>query len=218
MSNIFFSEINECGSVQIPEFTGIRILHMPFLLGDLDSLPDFLSGWSDFFSNMFGLMHIKSGIAYVTIDQKNVQPGKTHRRKGLHVDGVMEGKIGCTFGGGPFGTLKDGMYTVSSHQACRAWNQFFDGMAGWDGECDHLLPQAKKENEILLKPNEVYWLSGLCVHESMPVENEVNRTFVRITMPNDKPWFDGFTLNPKGIKHEGKMMPRRTKFMDEYKD
>lgn len=221
-TNIFYSDIHEVNELILPKFSDIRILHMPFALGDLDSIPSFLNHWKSFFQSMFDMIHVKSGIAYITIDEKNVKKGETHRRAGLHVDGVAEGKIGCCFGPSPgpgptFGTMQDGMYSISSHAYCRAWKQEFSGLAGWDGECDHLLDQAKNESEIILKPNRLYWMGGLCVHESMPVKEDVQRTFVRVTMPNKNPWFDGFTLNPLGIKHEGPMYPRRTKYMDDYK-
>jgi len=210
----FQSVIEERQNISFPEYKGIRILHMPLILGDLDSLPDYLDHWRHTFTQLFNIAHIKKGIAYITIDEKIVKKGDTHRRKGLHVDGVYQGHAGCTFGGGTFGQVGNGMYLASSEIGCRAWKQEFIGRAGHDGECDHLSNQCKKENEIILDKNKVYWLDGLCVHESIPMEQNTQRTLIRFTMPNDNPWFEGFTLNPKGVKHEGKMMPRRTQFMD----
>jgi hypothetical protein len=212
--NTFESSIKLSGEITFPEFSGIRILQMPFILGDIESIPDFLFHWKNTFLQLFDISHIKNGIAYITIDEKIVKKDETHRRKGLHVDGVFEGHAECTFGGGTFGTIKDGMYLASSEIGCRAWNQSFNGWAGYEGECDHLLDQCKPENEVILNKNKIYWLGGLCVHESIPMKKDTKRTLIRMTLPNDNPCFDGFTLNPKGIKHEGKMLPRRSKFMD----
>ena len=214
---MFFSKFKLVGKIDFPDYRGIRILQMPFILGDIESIPDFLSHWVETFKSLFEISHIKSGIAYITIDEKLVKKGQTHRRKGLHVDGIYKGNAGCTFGGdggGPFGTVGDGMYLVSSEIGCRAWNQSFNGWPGYEGECDHLMDECKKENETIFQKNEVYWVDGLCVHESLPMKKDTFRQMVRLTMPNDNPWFEGFTLNPKGIKHTGKMMPRRIEFMD----
>lgn len=212
--NMFESRLKEVGKVNFPDYTGIRILQMPIIMGDLDSIPDNMSHWKEAIDQLFKIAHIKNGIGYITIDEKIVKKGKSHRRAGLHVDGVFEGHAGCTFGGGTFGTVADGMYLAASKIGCRAWNQNFEGWAGYDGECDHLKEQCQKNTEIILQPDKVYWIGGLCVHESMPMIEDTQRILVRLTMPNDNPWFEGFTLNPKGIKHTGKMLPRRIQYMD----
>ena len=213
--NRFNSKLELVGNINFPVFRNIRILQMPIILNDLDSIPDFLIHWKDTFLSLFNIARIKEGIAYITIDEQIVKKGSTHRRKGLHVDGVFKGHAGCTFGGGTFGSVKDGMYLASSEIGCRAWNQEFQGFAGYEGECDHLIDQCNPESEVILQKNKVYWLGGLCVHESMPMKEDTKRTLIRLTMPNDNPWFDGFTLNSKGIKHEGIMLPMRTQFMGE---
>lgn len=41
-------------------------------------------------------------VGYITIDEKEVAPGKTHRRSGLHVDGVYQASAGV-WGGGVWG-------------------------------------------------------------------------------------------------------------------
>jgi hypothetical protein len=53
----------------------------------------------------------------------------------------------------------------------------------------------------------------MCVHESVPVATDTERTFVRLSMPSTAPWFEGYTVNPKGILPTGPILPRRT-FMD----
>jgi len=209
----FDSKFQQKGTANLPEFTSTKVLQMPLIMGDLDSIPDFLSHWTGAIKQLFAISHIKSGVGYITIDEKDIPVGQTHRRAGLHVDGVSNGRTGCSFGGGTtFATPGDGMLVASSVAGCRAWNQTFKGWPGNDGECDHLLDQC--DLGTTLEPNTAYWMAGMCVHESVPVQESTRRQFVRLSMPNDNPWFEGFTLNPNGVEHAGKMMPRRTKYMD----
>ncbi len=62
-------------------------------------------------------------------------------------------------------------------------------------------------------PNRVYHCGPLTVHESLPVWQTVPRQFIRISMPSDAPWYEGYTENPLGIKPTGPIHPRREKQM-----
>lgn len=39
------------------------------------------------------------------------------------------------------------------------------------------------------------------------MKEDCERTFVRLSMPNDAPWYNGYTKNPKGIKPTGVIIP-----------
>ncbi|CAG4900458.1 hypothetical protein [Paraburkholderia saeva] len=186
---------------------------MPLIIGDLDSVPDRLEHWNAALHSLFDISTHHGQVGYLTIDEKHVLPKSTHRRAGLHVDGVFQGQSGG-WGGGGWGSVGNGMLTVSSHVGCRAWNQSFDGLPGNDGECDHLAAQCSPDTETLFKANTVYWVDGLCVHESIPMHSPTKRQFVRLSMPSNAPWFDGYTVNEKGIAPTGRILPRR-QFMDE---
>lgn len=211
MTKKFQSKFKHLGSVKLPEFSGTRIMMMPVILGDINSIPNFLEAWNDALAEMFTMANCKEGIGYLTIDEKTVQPAKTHRREGKHVDGIYQGSYGGWGGGGGWGSVGNGMLTVASHAGCRAWAGEFLGRPGYEGECDHLADQC--DDGTLFAPNEVYWLDGLCVHESVPMVKTVDRQFVRLSMPSDSPWFDGYTVNPLGVKPTGRILPRR-EFMD----
>ena len=103
---------------------------------------------------------------------------------------------------------------VSSHVGCRAWNANLTGWPGWEGECDHLAPQLPNESAVVFEAGKAYWVDGMCVHESIPMDMSTARAFVRLSLPSMAPWFEGYTENPLGIKPSGKILPRRT-FMDE---
>ena len=211
MTDKFVSKFKHLGKIELPEFKGTRIMMMPIILGDIESIPDFLGDWNKAIANLFEMANCKEGIAYLTIDEKRVEPAKTHRREGKHVDGVFQGSYGGWGGGGGWGSVGNGMLTVASHPGCRAWAGEFIGRPGWEGECDHLADQC--DEGTLFGANEVYWLDGLCVHESVPMTRAVDRQFVRLSMPSDAPWFDGYTVNPLGVKPTGRILPRRP-FMD----
>ncbi|BCJ91809.1 hypothetical protein IZ6_25440 [Terrihabitans soli] len=197
------------GQIDFPEFSGLRVMMMPVVLGDLGSIPDMLASYRGVLTKLFALGGHAGSVGYVTIDEKHLTPGDTTRRGGLHVDGVYQGKMGAWGGGGGWGSVGNGMLTVSSYPACRAWNQHFIGMPGDEGECDHLIDQLDPKAERVFGAGEVYWLDGLCVHESMPVPEETDRQFIRLSLPSNGPWFEGYTENPLGIRPSGEILPRR---------
>lgn len=61
----------------------------------------------------------------------------------------------------------------------------------------------------MFKPNVVYWVDGLCVHESVPMVRDCDRQFSRLSMPSDAPWFEGYTVNPLGVMPSGEILPAR---------
>lgn len=214
MTDSFESKFKKIGKVELPLFSGVRVMMLPVIIGDDTSIPDLLKGqWKATFHDLSEMAPQHKGkVGYLTIDEKIVEPAKTHRRAGAHVDGVFQGSIGGWGGGGGWGSVGNGMLTVASHPGCRAWAQTFVGRPGYEGECDHLMDQAEGEG-TLFGANEVYWLDGLCVHESVPMAEPTARQFVRLSLPSCAPWFEGYTENPLGIKPTGPILPRRA-FMD----
>jgi hypothetical protein len=213
---VFTSTFKEVGAVTLPPFSGRKIMMMPVVLGDVESIPSSLSHWNETLEKLFDMGGHKGDVGYLTLHEKIVQPAQTHRRGGLHVDGIYQGRSGAWGGGGggSWGSVGNGMLTVSSHAGCRAWNQQFEGWPGDEGECDHLADQCLRESGTLFLPNTVYWVDGLCVHESVPLTTTANRQFVRLSMPSDGPWFEGYTVNDKGVLPTGPILRRRS-FMNE---
>lgn len=196
----FTSDFRELGPIHFPGFKGVRVQLMPIRIGEIETLPAelVLAGWmravlkiSSFFPELKG----KTG--YLTIDQREVRAGETHRRPGLHVDGY-----GTWGRGGGWG--RSGMLMASSIPACSTWKQDFIGapLTGKDcgdpneGNCDHLKGQCRDDARIVLKPNVAYWCDALCVHESLPVAEDCKRTFIRLSFPSDSAWPVNCTRNP----------------------
>jgi hypothetical protein len=218
METTFDSRFEERGVVSLPQFSDLRIMMMPIILGNMKSVPDFLSEWRKTLAALFAMGGHKGETGYLTIDEKCVAAGETHRRSGMHVDGIlrMPGETsiaGSWGGGGGWGSIGNGMLTVASEAGCRAWNQSFMGTPGDQGECDHLSDQAEAGRGKVFEAGHVFWLDGLCVHESLPMVKDTNRQFVRLSLPSCAPWFDGYTENPLGVKPSGPILERRA-FMD----
>lgn len=206
----FESKFTKLSTVTLPEFSGTRVMMMPLILGDLSSIPESLNHYIPTFKELFSLMDQKhhGKVGYITIDEKHVKASQTHRRQGLHVDGVYNNSCGG-WGGGGWGSVGNGMITVASVKGCKAYNQTFNGEVGKDGECAKLAPQLKEESSCVFEENTAYWVDGLCVHESVPQKEDTNRIFLRLSMPSSAPWFEGYTKNPKGILPTGRILKKR---------
>lgn len=213
MTDSFESKFKKIGDITLPYYEGKRVMMLPVIIGDETSIPDMIGEWRATFhllSEMADPKH-KGKVGYLTLDEKVVSAQETHRRAGKHVDGVFQGGFGG-WGGGGWGSAGNGMLTVSSHPGCRAWSQTFIGKPGYEGECEHLSDQCEGAG-TLFESGTVYWVDGLCVHESIPMQQATARQFVRLSLPSGAPWFEGYTENPLGVMPTGRILPRRA-FMD----
>lgn len=211
---MFESKIEKKGAVQFPEFTGTRIMMMPFHLHDPEvSLPDSLSWWRKSLTEILSLHSTGEGIGYLTLDEAEVPAGETHRRPGLHVDGIGPHGTRGAWSPAKWASKNGGMLVAASHVGCRGWDQHFEGHAGSNGDCAHLTSLCRKEAEIIMEAGSVYWCNSLAVHEALPMPQITRRQFIRISMPSDAPWYEGYTENPLGIKPEGATHPARKTFM-----
>jgi hypothetical protein len=208
----FVSLVEHVGSMPLPPFTGVRAMMLPFRLEDpFGTIPKSLVGpdWQLAAAVLCEMAPAKRGVGYLTIDEAVVPKGETHRRPGLHVDGVdEEGRIGGWGGGGGYAG-QDGMLLVSSAVGCRAWDREFRGDPGPDGDCDHLWAECISVDPIVMQPNQVYLCGPLTVHEAIPMPCKTRRSFCRLSMPSSAPWYDGYTRNPLGVEPTGPIRPRR---------
>jgi len=211
MFSSIFRPVSNYQAIEFPEFSGERMMMMPVVLGSMIGVPE---KYQDLVSALYGAMEsqFRCMTGYLTIDEQELLPNETLRRGGLHVDGFYHGKAGAWGGGGSWGSVGNGMLTISSTAHCKAYLGQFEGMPGDEGECSHLTPP--NEGEIF-EPNKIYWLDGACVHESLPVKEKTKRQFIRLSMPSNGPWFEGYTKNPKGVLPAGEVLPKRTKFMEQ---
>jgi hypothetical protein len=201
---MFSSKIIPVGHVKFPSIWTQGELYMhPIDLAQSLALPDRFNVFSEAVKTMLEHCPVKTGTAFVTIDQKTVQPGQSHRRGGPHVDGNFIFDWGNGDGGGngwltggmgrylppekhllQYASPTGGLLIASSFQACSAWLGTFNGIPLQGGNCEHLVDQLKTKQKLLLQENVVYLGNSTCVHESLSVHQTVNRTLIRITLPH----------------------------------
>lgn len=208
----FRSEVEDLGPFQLPAYSGIRWMMMPFRLEDVQRTIT-AAAWHEALQRMVALAPVQEGVGYLTIDEAEVEPGTTHRRPGIHVDGVgPTGGIGG-WGGGGGGWGTGGMIVVASHLGCRAWVGAFETRIGPNGDCSHMKGMLRDEDAIPLLGQRAYWLNESCVHEPLPLATRTKRQFVRLSLPSDAPWYEGYTRNPLGVEPTGPIHPARAEFM-----
>lgn len=205
---MFTSTLEDLGPVALPAYTGVRVMMQPFRLEDVRGTLPNLPQWHAAVESLVARSTVKAGVGYLTVDEAHVRAGETHRRPGAHVDGVgPDGLPGGWGGGGPWGGC--GMVVAASVEGCRAWAQDFDGEPGEDGDCAHLLSQARPEACVTMRAGRAYWCGPLTVHEGLLMREDVCRQFVRVSMPSTAPWFEGYTPSPVGVRPTGPVLPRR---------
>lgn len=196
----FYSDVKDVGSVDLPAYTGLRVMMMPVRLEDPETVP--WPEWRPAFERLVELAPVREGVGYLTIDEADLRAGECHRRPGLHVDG-----LGAWGGGGPWAAR--GMLLASSRIGCRAWRQEFKGAPGPDGDCEHLVDQLDPNAVVYMRRGRVYHCGPLAVHESLRPAVGGHRQVVRLSMPSDAPWFEGYTESPCGVLPTGPTLSRR---------
>ena len=180
---------------------------IPFRLEDVNTLPTYLQAWKPVVQSVIELSPLGQGVGYLTIDEKEVFPNRTHRRPGIHVDGG-------TWASFPWAGVHTGMLIGSNLGGCRAWNQTFVGAPLEHGNCENLENQCDPEAEVDLEPGGIYHFGAMTVHKSLTFTETVERQFLRVSMPSDAPWYQGYTPNPE-VQPTGPILPPRPQeYMD----
>ena len=211
------SEITDYGLCVFPEFAGIRVLMMPFSVQDpARTLPAYMRGYVPMVEQMRAAGRVGTGLAYLTIDEREVPAGACHRRPGLHVDGWRDdigmGVWGGSNWAGGFGGY--GMLMAASHVGAVAWAQEFNGEPATFGDCEGLRYQCCSKNRCILEAGRIYHCGPMTVHESIPAAADMRRQFVRLSLPSDGEWPVSCTPNPLGIMPARTAAPRPAAFTD----
>ena len=183
--------------ISLPEYRGDRVYMHAFDIAN-PSMPEGYERWNPTLREIAACSPKKTGIAYVTIDEKIVRKGESHRRGGPHTDGNY--LFGWGGGGGwltgedgrflpreqhreQYCSEKGGMLIVSSYKACKGWNGEFDGEPNQGGDCSHL--DLSEMESFDMERNTLYCGNSTFIHESLPLEEDVERQLVWITLPAD---------------------------------
>jgi hypothetical protein len=198
------------GNIKFPDINSdnlININMMPFILQDINSLPDYLK---DYFPLVYKSCanispQIKERIAYLTIHESFVEKGKTQRRPGLHTDRSkisIENQVNLPgtihWGGGPLGGIIIGSNLANTTKIYDCIVK--DEIIGKHGSLEHVRELITKEKFILNKESELILISDHTPHEALPMTKSGYRQFFRLVFGKVDVWYTQHsTPNPLGI-------------------
>jgi hypothetical protein len=182
--------------VEFPKSKGININMMPFIMGDMATIPEEYRHYAQ----MIEACNIPKSeigkVGYLTITESDVTKGESQRRGGVHVEKHPNRNWGG--GGGAWGGYKGGLYMSSNvSNSCRVWDHYVED-PGNMGDCEHLRNDLG-EGE-LLQEGELVWMTDGTPHESMSIEEGTHRQFFRLVTSEVSVWYeDHSTRNRLGI-------------------
>ena len=177
--------------ITFPQFSSLRCLMMPYIQGEPDSIPDIYAAYSDIIRSTF----IKSGdIGFLTIDESEAKKGVPHRGarakwgRALHTEaGRHPDKVYAWGSGGGWGSSH--RVTLERRVKVLLANNLDDSCAIWeiehentslDGDIGDMAALYPYSQAIFMKAGEVHEIGILTPHESLPVQKDVRRQFLRI--------------------------------------
>lgn len=177
------------GPVALPAYRG----RQHYMHGFDAANPTMLPGFEDYLEPVTQLLRaagVAVGKAWMTVDEKIIQPGMSQRRPGPHVDGKFNSTLVRWGGGGGGGwnhscnlvpTVRTPVIVAASVAGCRAWTGQFEAEPNPSGGLEHIADQLPEPT--LLPANHGFLLSGDCIHESMIFDQPTERVFLRIALP-----------------------------------
>jgi O-acetyl-ADP-ribose deacetylase (regulator of RNase III) len=129
---------------------------------------------------------------YFTVDQHPVKAGTTHRRPGVHIDGVQGARYKVKLPPEHLYSASDGLGTVF-------YDQVFD-LTGLDPAKQHvhaeLERQADERNARAVPDFDIAFWDSYSVHRADLAKEDLMRTFVRVEFSKKKYDSEGDTVNP----------------------
>jgi hypothetical protein len=202
---------NQCskvGKVNFPKHTGININMMPFIMGDINSIPKEYRCYKDII-NSCNIHSSEIGkIGYLTITESFVNKGKPQRRGGIHTEKTPTHSWGGDDGGAWGG--KSGLFMASNiSDSCQIWNYHVD-VPGLGGDCSHLRDKLGKG--IKMSSNELYWMTDSCPHESLELKSDCMRQFFRLVTSDVGVWYEKHSTKNKLGVNPGCKIIKENKF------
>jgi hypothetical protein len=164
--------------IEFPAFSGIRCLMMPYIQGNSASVPKEYEPYKDIINTVF----LKKGdLGFLTIDESVALKGKPHRGQRAKYGRALHTEAGKR----PNNTFKWGGWGSSDHED-----------TSFDGDIGHAASDYPYANAVLMKAGEVREIGILTPHESLPVQQDCNRQFLRIISSGVWGREEYFTVNP----------------------
>jgi hypothetical protein len=192
--------------IAFPAFTGTRCLMMPYIQGDPESVPDDY----DPYRNIIKSVYLSKGdIGFLTIDESPVLAGRPHRGNRARSDRALHTEVGrlpgaiYKWGGGGWGTKhfvtlnRDVRILLSNNldNSCAIWDAEHENTS-CDGDIGHVADEYPYGDAVFMKAGEVHEIGILTPHESLPVQKDFNRQFLRIVSSGVHGREEYFTENP----------------------
>lgn len=197
-----------CARVAFPAPRDISVNMLPFVLGNVGSLPENLRPYHDLIMTC-PLQDSEIGkVLYLTVEEGWVEAGETQRRGGLHIesprytqffqspghtDGVWSGIPGRI--GWGRGVLKDdqfigGLYMASTiSNTCRVYHALVDKSAvDTHGGLDHLAQLIPDAQAYDMRANELVWMTDRTPHIVLAQEHREYRQFFRLVTSSLSIW------------------------------
>jgi len=215
--------------IKFPEPRDIEINMMPFVLGDIASIPKgYRQYWPliceclirmdenavqrgpqpEQYVVLSDLSSMKK-IGYLTIHESWCEKGKSQRRGGLHTDSNPPGNLepaslykNYQWGGGCTKTMKNGIYMANNvKSSCRIWPNLLKDPGSVQGMFGNLEHlRPLLSRSSMMEQNHLYWLTDCTPHEGLPLKRRTYRQFFRLVSSKLSIWFDcSSTKNPLGI-------------------
>jgi len=200
--------------VEFPEPTGIKINMMPFIMGDMESLPEEVKPYYNAIIAECPVNESEMGqVMYLTVHESEVDVNGTQRRPGLHIEApsasvrhsgeFVAGMEDYRWGFGESFTGDEflgGLYIASTISNTTAvWDALIDSKLGavdTHGGIEHLRPFVGKGKK--LPAGLLVWLTDRTPHEALPQERGGYRQFFRLVTADISIWFAAHsTPNPK---------------------
>lgn len=192
--------------ISFPAYSGLRCLMMPYIQGEPDSVPVQFSGYADILRSVF---LARGEVGYLTIDESMARAGRPHRgdraKYGRAIHTEAGRRPGGCYGWGNGGWGESHAVTLdrdteillanSLDGSCAIWDAVhedtsLDGDIGYEAE---LYPYSEA---VVMKAGEVHRIGILTPHESLPVDRDVERQFLRIVGSGVHGREPYFTVNP----------------------
>jgi len=190
--------------ITFPQFSGIRCLMMPYIQGDSASIPEIYRPYKGIVESVFLQ---KGDIGFLTIDESLATEGKPHRgqrarySRALHTEAGKH-PIGNAYqwgwGSKPRVTLDRDVRILLANNledSCAVWDAEHEDTSP-DGDIGHAADEYPYGDAIFLKAGEVHEIGILTPHESLPVQRDFDRQFLRIVSSGVHGREPYFTQNP----------------------
>lgn len=202
-----------------PSPTGININMMPFLMGNMDTIPKEYHQYKELILSCCADSLLPGTTCFLTIQENYVESGETHRRCGIHTDAhrnaFLNPSVLSRFSDGGYSIPKfyncggstvynwggfvgcQGIFLCSnSPNSCAAWDVGVDDDSIGDlGDCEELRDELGAATSLLA--NTMYWMTDRTPHESLRLPVGAHRQFFRVVSSNVDLWYEAnSTPNP----------------------